>query len=352
MNRERQEPLNPWEALKEFNKSFSTEVCLAPAPMKANCSGTISKAHTVPKSGSLQKIARNGHVYSLILSPENLSKYGGKLHPQLIGINRASTFTGFCTVHDNKIFSKIEKQPFVASPEQCFLLAYRALARELYMKKAAQAFQSNVMRQADRGKSLEQQFAIQSYNQAYEKGVSAGLSDAEYYKDKYDKVLLSQDFSSVRAYAIELKDPPPVMCSAGLLPEQDFYGNQLQNLLDLETRPHFLSSTSFYGGQTGAIVFTWLSESDNTCRKFIDSLLSLPPHRLTDALIRFFFEFSENLHIQPDWWDNLPDSNRTELINRLSASANPLSPQKSGCIAEDGIHYDDWPILELKSVGF
>jgi len=350
MSREKQEPLKLWEASKEFRKAFSTKYCLAPEFMKPQCSGTIVKAHTVPKSGSLQKIAHNGHVYSFVPSLENLNKYGGKLQPELIGISKASAFTGFCTVHDNNIFSKIEKEPFLASQEQCFLLAYRALAREIYMKKA-QVSSLDVLYKANRGKPLEQQLAIQDMKRLIEEGSSAGLRDCEYHKIIYDKVFLGRDFSSVHAYVIELKEPPPIMCSGGLFPEQDFCGNQLQDLLDLQTRPHFLSVSSFYGGQNGDVVFTWLSESDTTCRKFIDSLVNLPPQRLTDALIRFFFE-GENLYVQPDWWDNLSESNRTALVNRLSDSGNINLPRKSGYIAEDGIQYDNWPIFRVKSIGF
>lgn len=100
MDREKQEPVSVWQVAKEHRKAFSTKDCLAPAPMKSNCSGTIVKAHTVPKSGSLQQIARNGHLYSFIPSLEKMIKYNGRLQPELIGINRASTFTGFCSIHD------------------------------------------------------------------------------------------------------------------------------------------------------------------------------------------------------------------------------------------------------------
>jgi len=62
-------------------------------------------------------------------------KYQGRLHPELVGINNASTFTGFCSEHDNTIFSKVEKETFLGSQEQCFPVAYRALARELCTKK-------------------------------------------------------------------------------------------------------------------------------------------------------------------------------------------------------------------------
>lgn len=351
MDRERQEPLKHWEASKKFRKAFSTKYCLAPAPIKTQCSGTIAKAHTVPKSGSLQKIARNGHVYSFIPSLENLNKYGGKLQPELIGINQASTFTGFCSVHDNSIFSKIEGQSFLDSQEQCFLLAYRAICREVYTKRASASL-SNLRRDTDRGKPFEQQLAIQGFNFYFDMGVNAGLRDIEHYKTIYDEILLYGDFSSVRAYIIKLDSPPPIMCSAGTFLEQDFEGNQLQDLDNLNVTPQLLNFTSFYGGECGVIVFTWLPECDLVCRPFIDSLRSLPPDRITDGLIRFFFEFCENLHIQPDWWENLSDSRRDALIGRLAASANITSPRNSGCIADDGIRFDNWPISGSKTVGF
>jgi len=39
---------------------------------------------------------------------------------KLMGINVASTFTGFCSYHDNLIFEPIEKQPFQNSLQQIF----------------------------------------------------------------------------------------------------------------------------------------------------------------------------------------------------------------------------------------
>lgn len=351
MGREKQKPLNIWEVAKEHRELFSTRNCLAPDPMKVNCSGSIIRAHTVPKSGSLRQIARNGHVYSFIPSLENIIKYQGRLHPELVGINKASTFTGFCSEHDNTIFSKVENEPFLGSQEQCFLIAYRALAREIYTKKALVS-SSNIRRQADRGVSLEQQYAIQAMNSLMDIGASAGLHNIEYYKTIFDKILLSGDFSGIRAYIIELDSPPSIMCSGGVFPEQDYEGNRLQDVANLQVISHLLNFSSFYGGNRGFIVFTWLPECDRTCQPFIDSLRTLPPDRMTDGLIRFLFEFCENLHIRPEWWENLEGNKRDSLIDRLSASANPTIARKSGCLADDGIKYDNWPVSDSKAIGF
>ena len=351
MGRGNQEPLTIWEVEKEQRKFFSTKDCLVPDAMKVDCLGAIVRAHTVPRSGSLRKIARNDHVYSFIPSLEKLIEHQGRLPPELVGVNRASTFTGFCSKHDTTIFSKVETQPFSGSQEQCFLLAYRALAREIYAKRALVA-SSSLRRETDRGKPLDQQHAIQEKNTLLDVGASIGLRDLEYYKRKYDEILLSGDYSDIHAYMIELGCPPPIMCSAGIFPEWDFEGNKLQNFDNPEVILHLLNFTSFYGGHCGVIVFTWLSECDRTCHSFINSLRKVQVDRMTDGLIRFFFEFSENLHIQPQWWDDLEYNKRDSLIDRLAASANPFTGRKSDCLTKDNIRYDNWPISNLKTIGF
>jgi hypothetical protein len=144
--------------------------------MTADCSSEFIKAHSVPKS-SLKKIARDGRVYSFIPDPINIKKQDGILQPNLVGIKDASIFTGFCSVHDNELFAKVEDQTFIASPEQCFLLAYRAQARELFMKKAQLEF-LGTLRKVDRGKNIAEQHAIQEFIKQFSTGVSMGLSDS------------------------------------------------------------------------------------------------------------------------------------------------------------------------------
>ena len=182
LNREDQPPLQHWDASKKFKRAFSVKTCLAPDTWLKHCCGRVSRAHTVPKSGSLKRIARKGHVYSYdVSSLKNLQKHDGALVPELLGINRASTFTGFCSRHDNQIFEPLEKRTFCGTPEQCFLLGYRARAREIYTKRAAAAF-SDVLQDADKGKTLPAQMAFQTVIQPYEIGLAAALKDSDHYK--------------------------------------------------------------------------------------------------------------------------------------------------------------------------
>ncbi len=105
LGREDKKPIAPWQTDQEFKRLLEQRQCLAPGPWKHNCSPQISRAHTVPRSGSLARIARDGHVYAYQLSLQELQKTGGTVKPQLVGINRASTFTGFCSEHGRSIFA-------------------------------------------------------------------------------------------------------------------------------------------------------------------------------------------------------------------------------------------------------
>ena len=344
LNRESEKPVAAWDAAREYRKAFAAKTCLAPEGWRSDCSKTVARAHTVPRLGSLSHIAREGHVYSFVPSLENLKKHHGVCFPELRGIKRASTFTGFCSKHDDAIFAAIEKQPFSATPEQCFLLGYRALAREVFTKLAAASL-IDLRRTMDRGKPLEEQLDIQTLNFLYEIGVRAGLRDNAHHKSIYDEILQTQDFPAVRYYVIEVAGAPDVMCSGGVFPEQDFNGLELQDIGDITTTSDLLSFTSFFGGNAGAIVFVWTADSDRTCERLIESLHAIDDTHVTAVLLRLFFEHCDNVHMRPDWWERLKDSSGQALVQRMAASVNPETSRPNAILADDGLQVPSWTVL-------
>ena len=344
LNRESEKPVARWDAARKFREAFSAKTCLAPEGWRSDCSKTFASAHTVPRAGSLRHITREGHVYSFMPSPENFKKHHGVCFPELRGVKRASTFNGFCSKHDDAIFAAIEKQHFSVTPEQCFLLGYRALAREIYTKRAAASL-TDLRRNMDRGRPLEAQMDIQTLNFLNEIGVAAGLSDNAYYKSIYDEILQAQDFAEVRYYVIEVEGAPDVMCSAAVSPEQDFNGLKLQDIGDLTKTPDLLSFTSFFGGNAGAIVFVWTADSDRACERLIESLHAIDDSHVTAALLRLFFEHSENVHMRPDWWEGLKEASRQAIVRRMTASVNPLMSRPDAILADDGLQVPSWKVL-------
>ena len=351
LNREMQRPLEPWEASKAFREALSTKHCLAPQAWLDKCHGRIVRAHTVPKSGSLKTIVRDGHVYSLDLSLDGITKTPGGPVLKLCGINRASTFTGFCSSHDSAIFSPLENFEFSGTPEQCFLLGYRALARELYTKRDAVA-QSGLRRNLDKGKTPAEQVLIQATIHALEIGLAAGLRDISCYKILYDGILESRRFAPVRAYIIEFEYPPPVMCSGAIWPEQDFVGANLQDVAHLSSAPDLVCFTSFHGGERGVVAFAWLATHDRTCRPFVESLDAVPDSDLTAALLRFFFSHCENIHLKPPWWETLPEVQRQSLLGRMEVSADTEMARPAAYLASDGVAYSSWAVVRRYRIGY
>lgn len=350
LGRESQSPPLPWETSKQIKRAFTVEKCSAPTSLGGDCDSKIVKAHTVPKSGSLAKIARNGHVYSFTSGTKRLAQNAGRLLPELTGINKASTFTGFCALHDDAIFAPVEKRPFTGTDEQCLLLGYRAVSREAYTKEASAGL-SHILRDADKGKPLDSQVAIQQFIDLFGKGVVAGITHVRQLKGLYDQALVSKDYSSSRAYVFETEAPPPVMCSGAWYPTEDFGGLPLQNVADLTWRPAAITCTSYWGGTKGAIVLQWMAEDDALVRKFLASLLATGLG-LEAALVRMMFEQLENLHMKPEWWEALPHKTRNSLVDRMTRSANPFIGSPVAALVDDGIAFDPWQITRHYSVGF
>ncbi len=345
IDREHQPLVNPYEIEKEQKKFFTKKYCIFPD--KSKCDGQIVRAHTIQRNGSLDKIAYDGHVYQLKPSLTDLFKTNGEAAPKSVGIRNATTFTGFCNFHDSEIFKPLERVSFLGNDEQCFLLAFRAVARELYTKRAA--IQSiPLWRESDRGKDILSQQIIQEICSAYKKGTERGLATLESHFNEYVEKFIAKDFREIRFLIILLKNVPEIMFSGGFYPEFNFKAELLQDLSDLTKKSDLLTHSSFASDEGGAIVYSWLSSSDNTCRNFVESLLELNANDLPNAVVRLSFEQSENVAISPLWWDSMESAKQEAIINRFTYAGHPLVGRSPECLASDGLNYVNWNIQDIK----
>ena len=202
----------------------------------------------------------------------------------------------------------------------------------------------------DKGKPFAGQVELQEMTSALAIANKAVARDNSYYKSIYDGLLESQEYKTVRAYIIEFETAPPVMCSGAVYPEQDFGGVELQDVADIRNTPDLLCFTSFHGGERGVVTFSWLAESDQTCRAFVESLRAIPDEFVTAALSRLFFTHCENVHIEPDWWESLSEETRNAVVERVKGSADPIEARPKAVLADDGVAYDSWPIISRQLV--
>jgi hypothetical protein len=346
LDRENQSRVNPFETEQEQIKLFTKKYCIFTD--KSKCEGQIVRAHTIQRNGSLDKIAKGGHVYQLKPSMTDLIKTGGKVVPKLIGVRKATTFTGFCNFHDTEIFKPLESVPFIGNDEQCFLLAFRAIARELYTKRAA-IESISLLKETDKGKDIQSQRLIQEFILTYKQGTERGLATLESHFNEYVEKYVAQDFGGIRFLVIYMNNVPEIMFSGGFYPEFNFRGQLLQDLSDLTKKTDLLTQSSFATDDGGAIVYSWLSSSDGTCRNFAESLLELRVNNLPNAIVRLCFEHSENTAISPEWWSSLKAEKQEVLINRFTYSGSPLLERRSDCLADDGLNYVEWNIRDIKA---
>lgn len=97
------------------------------------CSSTIVKAHSVQNSFVLDQLQDEGHVYMI---------EGDRDTPfpilKLLGRNKATAFTGFCSWHDNELFKDIDLADTCSygrnNPRQACLYFLRSCAHEYWKK--------------------------------------------------------------------------------------------------------------------------------------------------------------------------------------------------------------------------
>lgn len=332
-----------WKASDSFKKTFEQRYCLCPEELKHDCSGKIINAHTISKSQNLKPIAKNQHVYGLSKSLQNAHRSGGPNY-ELQSINKASTFTGFCSFHDNSLFEPLEKLPFVGSKEQCFLLAYRIISRELFLKKISlEKILSDIADHQFLDRALYTKYLAESMDI----GRSKGENDLEIEKKKYDEMLLSKDFSKLRSCIFYFKKNPTIMFAGATVPIFDFEGNKLFDLANFSINASVLTFSSLASASGGCVVFSWIESDNDNCERFMKSLKNNSPSTLTDAIINFIYETCENHFMSPEWWDSLANVKREKLLKRFYTSIKLSEDIQYDCLCKLTSPLDDWGLTDI-----
>lgn len=327
-HRESQPLKTPYELLEAYKHHTSRKGCLHPRAGDGECKGKIVNAHTIQRNGGLTKISRDGHVYMLDipLIPDSPAK---RARAKLVGLKNATTFTGFCSRHDNMLFSALEDDEFRFSDRQCFLLAYRAVCKELYNKASAVGF-ARYIEDADTGCDLPTQLAHRAYMKAAIPASNTALGEMLRDKKKFDQMLLADTTDNLDFYAFELDRCPDFLCSTYTSPGRDFDGRSLQDVSDLSIPMHGVSLSIIPTKNGGAVVFSWLSNT-HVGRGLIESLRSISVDEQPDAIRQLTFQVAENICISPDWWESLSDGEREIVIKEYyetTPGMNDLSGER------------------------
>lgn len=332
-----------WQLEKLLKNSFSAKLCLAPKPLKKECSGKIIRAHSISKSASLKTIARNGHVYTMSASVFSLEKSKGKIGLELVGINRASTFTGFCQKHDKYLFKEMEDEEFVATPCQMFLLSYRSICREIFTKISSMAaFQKTTMiENNDPAATMFRETFIEPMTI----GTKAALRDLERVKKKYDSSFFSRKFDDYLFYYVVLDYPIPVVTSGAIFPHNDFGGELLQDLSDENLEADEVTFNAVKPNDGGAFLF-W-GRNTSVTRAFLKSFHEIDDDLKASTFINFVFTHCENICVSPEWWESLSEAQQIMLNERYNSGVGPWNLQSESILLPEQVEGIEMKVTKI-----
>ena len=91
-------------------------------------------------------------------------------------------------------------------------------------------------------------------------------------------------------------------------------------------------------------IYSDFDNDDLSPQKFVDSLDQLPETEVIGGIIRLFFECCENVFFNIEWWDNLPEKIKKDLISSMKHGIN--APLHSDFLKEREINAVNWTVID------
>lgn len=291
----------------------------------------LAEVHSLQKNGLLRMLSQDSHVYVPSMNIGTIRKNAGKVVLERKGINKASTFAGFCAHHDCELFGPIDTRPLAPTDQQVALYGYRALCREFFAKENASAL---IDEQLELG---GHDHATRALLEAYRTGTSLGLGNLQRHKAAFDETLRDGSYWDLEYTLFVFRQPPLFAFSAVFYPEFDFLGQQLQDLADPTVNLDLMTVSSADMNDGWGLLFCWHKTSSTACRKFLRSLATVihDGRRIEAALLRMVVAFCENLAVAPRWWETLAEHDRERFCVALSAGANLFAPTAPSSLIAD-----------------
>jgi len=304
----------------------------------------IINAHSIQKNQMLSMIAENGHVYMLSVNKDSSNNYKPMLSYKKFGINKSSTFLGFCKKHDNELFQDIDNFFLRPTHKQVFLYAYRSLCREFFVKSNSLNLLDNQIQATYDNEAIRNLFTDMKL------GTSHGFEDLKKHKSMYDALLQEKSYNDIKYVLFISKQKPNLALSGLFYPDFDFMGNYLQDLGDTSIELQLIAVCSAPLETGWGLLFAWHKSSSNVCVDFMRSLATVvhDGKKLNDLLFRFAINF-ENLAISPRWWEPLSTFHKEQIISYTSLTADVLSLTQPSYLTEGLEGIIDWEFYKVIS---
>lgn len=323
------------ELIERFRKRFSAKVCMAP---QKDHKGSIVSAHTLSVEAMLRKVAVNSKVYGLKQSKE-IAKDIFPIQLQKLGLREVSVFNGFCQKHDVELFSCLENEPFYFQPKQNFMLAYRAVARECYLKR--KQFESlPTAEEFGNIHGIEEKIRLSDMALIFQAASIRGAEEVEALKATLDRYLLTGAWNRLITRAIIFPNLPSILATAAFQPFFDMNGTQLQDFENLETEMSHICISLIPLEVGGVAIFSWPDSANSAPKRYYDSIIE--SQNLTSSVIHAVFDNTENFALYPAWYEQLSQGQKDYLFSRVKLFDSGIEGSKHTRPDNSSPFLDDW----------
>uniref|UniRef100_UPI00404A02F4 hypothetical protein n=1 Tax=Fulvivirga sp. TaxID=1931237 RepID=UPI00404A02F4 len=319
----------------KFNKDSKIKECFH--FNSEQCSKDIISAHSIQRGKILTLLEENINGNSTVYSFLHL-KFDDNGRPvgfDPLGKKTASTFYGFCGYHDTEIFKSIENNDVdLNNDEHCFLLSYRAFAKDYHAKKETlQGYKNNLFYRMP---------GLKDIRQGMINGSELGLRDADFVKNRLNELLKDKNYGELEFLTYKLDYMVPIALAASFNPDYS-YKNELLNLsgdssIEYEFVNFIIQPT--LSGET-LILLSCLPEQKKSV-KFIDQLYQLKPLLFEKAISSLAIAYVENTFVSPSIWGRLSLLEREQLLSELFLT----SPQSRSTLV--GFFHSKLNLLDRK----
>ncbi len=323
-DRDKQHRRNINELLNAIGQEQARGYCVHPDAGEGTCSGGATDAHTIQKEGGLRAIAEKGHVISIKKGALGIGRNDGEIILVPDGIGNASTFPGFCNTHD-AMFSPAEQKIVPLSREAAFLLSYRAIAYEKFLKESALRSNELHRQEADKGQPFAEQVRIQEALYAAKYLMELGLRDLTQSKDAFDAAYRAS-YTGFNFLVVEFSAVVPVVSCGAFFPDFDLFGQPLQSLAAATLLDPIAVNLTVLNDRS-VLFLGWIG-SGGPPEKFATSYARLPQAEKANAAVRLAIEYSENTYSRPSWWTGLPQAVRDGVVATLFTMKAPAVSQR------------------------
>ena len=194
------------------------------------------------------------------------------------------------------------------------MLAYRAAARECYLKrKQCESLPDPKEIQTLHG--IEEQLEYDEYTLIFQAASLRGAEEAEGFKAKFDRYLVKGEWDRLITRAVLFPQTPTVVASFAFQPFHDMDGTQLQDYENLDAEMSQLVVNLLPLEQGGAAIFSWLDSANSAPRRFFESVVKGSNN--TSSVIHAVLDNSENFAFAPAWYEPLPEQTKAYLFSRI-----------------------------------